>query len=205
MAGMACASLLKTIFFASSLAVATGAPLDDSTLASCPGGDGDDSGLLQVEHRMQQEQGLIHPHHCKKQGDVCGRDGQVMQNCCTGSCLQRVDDNLMVCVATPAPSAPMPACRVNDHVQCPDSEDTCAGAQCCPGIPGSKGTFPCPSAPPGFGPGKCQSSEKVADCLEVGDLSSAQCRKHGERCGRGHGDCCPGHHCIIFYTGIFCS
>lgn len=55
-------------------------------------------------------------------------------------------------------------CKQGDHVQCPKSGAMCAGNQCCPGRQGTGGTFPCPSASPGFT--GCENPTKVEDCLE---------------------------------------
>jgi len=54
-------------------------------------------------------------------------------------------------------------CEVEEWVQCPSSHVWCEGSMCCPGIDGGE-NFPCPSAPPGWGRGACQSVEKVWDC-----------------------------------------
>merc|ERR1719346_672200 len=54
-------------------------------------------------------------------------------------------------------------CREGDHVKCPDSNNTpCAGKQCCPDA--GEGTYPCPSAPRGWG-AVCQTPGKKFDCL----------------------------------------
>jgi len=58
-------------------------------------------------------------------------------------------------------------CKVGDHVHCPFGPGRCHGEQCCPGDNGGP-TFPCPSAPAGWGKGYCQSTAKVEDCLEPG-------------------------------------
>lgn len=59
-------------------------------------------------------------------------------------------------------------CNVGDNVKCPDNSGAwCMGQMCCPGSGGER-SYPCPSAPAGWGPGKCQESAKRVDCLKPG-------------------------------------
>jgi hypothetical protein len=53
----------------------------------------------------------------------------------------------------------------NSEVVCPLSGTSCAGATCCPSVPGlvDAQTFPCPSAPASFH--KCEHQVKVEDCI----------------------------------------
>lgn len=53
-------------------------------------------------------------------------------------------------------------CSVGEAVQCPGSGVWCSGEECCPAAEGED-NFPCPSAPSGWGLGKCQASKKW-DC-----------------------------------------
>lgn len=55
-------------------------------------------------------------------------------------------------------------CNVGDSVQCPGSDNACAGNQCCPGVNGSD-TFPCPSADSTWSATGCGIKQKVVDCL----------------------------------------
>jgi hypothetical protein len=56
-------------------------------------------------------------------------------------------------------------CRVGQNVRCPGSRARCAGRQCCPG---HGGTFPCPSAPNGWGRHRCTTTTKRVNCLVPG-------------------------------------
>jgi len=64
-------------------------------------------------------------------------------------------------------------CAVGAGVQCPGSGAWCAGQMCCPGGPGEL-NFPCPSAPPGWGNGACQTTVKVMDCLQGPPASASE-------------------------------
>lgn len=54
-------------------------------------------------------------------------------------------------------------CSVGEAVQCPGSGVWCSGEECCPAAEGED-NFPCPSAPSGWGVGKCQDASKKWDC-----------------------------------------
>jgi hypothetical protein len=57
------------------------------------------------------------------------------------------------------------SCEGGIAVKCPGSDNWCAGEACCPPTAASGGlSFPCPSAPSGWGSGFCSSTEKVWDC-----------------------------------------
>mmetsp|Transcript_5511 Transcript_5511/g.13604 ORF Transcript_5511/g.13604 Transcript_5511/m.13604 type:complete len:552 (+) Transcript_5511:93-1748(+) len=56
-------------------------------------------------------------------------------------------------------------CSVGEAVQCPGTGASCSGEQCCAGASPGDPTFPCPSAPVGWGQGHCQVQEKKVDCL----------------------------------------
>jgi len=73
-------------------------------------------------------------------------------------------------------------CKVGDDVQCPGTAARCAGKSCCPGKDGGL-NFPCPSAPAGWGAGRCQRPEKVSDCTsaEVREETSARPPKQAPR------------------------
>jgi len=93
----------------------------------------------------------------------------------------------------PPTPAPKPACKVGDHVRCPDgSSHKCAGNQCCPD--GST----CPSASKDF---RCPKPKK-ADCIspslsEVIDAVNANCAADTANCILQ--GCCKtsGHKCFM--------
>jgi len=58
-----------------------------------------------------------------------------------------------------------PRCSVGDAVLCPGTGTLCSGEQCCGGASLEDPTFPCPSAPAGWGQGFCAVQEKKVDCL----------------------------------------
>merc|ERR1719343_1537232 len=66
------------------------------------------------------------------------------------------------------------ACAVGETVQCPDSNVTCAGDACCPGIAETRGMpFSCPSASVGFI--DCEMRDhKVQDCTKPTTPSATQ-------------------------------
>jgi hypothetical protein len=70
------------------------------------------------------------------------------------------------------------SCSVGEDVDCPGSAAKCSGESCCPGANGGD-SFPCPSAPQGWGSGKCESSAKIEDCVAnapaAEDVLVAQC------------------------------
>eukprot|EP00405_Crypthecodinium_cohnii_P019549 CAMPEP_0206468988 /NCGR_PEP_ID=MMETSP0324_2-20121206/29984_1 /ASSEMBLY_ACC=CAM_ASM_000836 /TAXON_ID=2866 /ORGANISM="Crypthecodinium cohnii, Strain Seligo" /LENGTH=189 /DNA_ID=CAMNT_0053942605 /DNA_START=135 /DNA_END=704 /DNA_ORIENTATION=- len=58
----------------------------------------------------------------------------------------------------------IPKCALNETVNCPGSDATCKGNQCCPRGPGAATTLPCPSAHPDFT--DCEGGTKMMDCLD---------------------------------------
>jgi len=84
------------------------------------------------------------------------------------------------------------SCSIGDKVDCPGDPHgtTCMGDQCCP--PGAVGkSFPCPSARPDFGQGKCELAEKVTNCVEE---KPPECNPGlPDRCTNPKGPPCPAH------------
>lgn len=195
---------------AEQVAQCTESPGDVSSCAAPGTGRpaGQDSVLLQIK-RPQLVKAKVPLSRCEVDDAArCPGSGVWCygQECCPG-----VDGPTFPCPSAPHTFGPgacestvkvedctaIAHCKVGDAMQCPVSGDWCHGSSCCPGVDGGP-SFPCPSAPRGWGSDVCQSAKKLSDCTDPNEADAhAPIENAAEECEVGDSVQCPG-------SGIMC-